>query len=76
MALMREALVGTMGLVQKLTADTDKRIAENDRRIAENEKRAAESEKRMAALDERLNAFIIVVERYITRNGNGKKPKS
>lgn len=60
MGLMREALVGTMGLVQKLTEETNRRFVEVDKRIT--------------ALDERLNAFIVVVERYITRNGN--KPKS
>ncbi len=33
-----------------------------------------ESEKRLRTMSERLDAFIVVVEKYITRNGNGQKP--
>lgn len=58
MGLMREAVIGAMGLAQ---------------RVAEAQ---VEADRRAASLKERLDAFIVVVERYITRNGNGGQPKA
>jgi hypothetical protein len=58
LGLMREALVGTMGLVQKLTEAQEA----TDRRLNALAQRTDE-------IGARLDAFIVVVERYITRNG-------
>ncbi|MGH9416193.1 MAG: hypothetical protein ACRD01_06150 [Terriglobales bacterium] len=63
-ALMRDALVGTMGLVQKLT---EAQLATDRRLDALTE--------RVDTVTGRLDAFIVIVERYITRNGNGHKPQ-
>ena len=50
-----------------LRAQTERKFAE----VAEQQKR---NDQKFAETDERLNALINVVERYITRDQNGKPP--
>ena len=65
------AIVTIVNLVGKL-AEGQERLAEGEARADARLAELADSQKRT---DERLNAFIVLVERYIT-NGRGDHPAS
>jgi len=44
-----------------------------DERMKRTDERMARTDERMARTDERLNALITMIERYISRRGNGKE---
>jgi chromosome segregation ATPase len=44
-----------------------------DERMARTDEHMARTDERMARTDERLNALITMIERYISRRGNGKE---
>lgn len=81
LGLMREALVGAMGLTQKVAESqikADQRLealeAQGDRLVTQGDTLALRMDALTAAQTEterHLTVFIAVVEKYIARNGNG-----
>ncbi|MFN7948640.1 MAG: hypothetical protein U0Z53_25020 [Blastocatellia bacterium] len=66
--VMLQAITGLTALI----GDSHIRQKEADQRMAELTEAQKQTDVKMKELAERLDAFIIVVERYISENRNGK----
>lgn len=58
---LTEAITTVVGMIGKLAAAQERLAASQERTDA-----------KLAETDERLNVFITMIERYISRNGNGR----
>lgn len=64
-----EAIVAVIGMIGRLTEAQTR----TDARVAELVASQLKTDEELSELGKRLNAFILVVERYISENQNGKK---
>ena len=60
-------------IVEEQARLADERMARTDERMARTDEHMARTDERMARTDERLNALITMIERYISRRGNGRE---